>query len=1082
MEEDANQNPPVVALPPTTSPKDDDEIVGVGRTSGLHNVSNTCYLNATVQVRVSLSLSLSRENHFFFIFFSLSAGFKWMRHAAFFLLLLLLSLSSREERPRAFERHKNAALHRKDFAQISFSFFFFCCYRQQALCALEPFRAYLLSDECERLLVEHLTPEQRKKYQQRRHQRQAEKRLKLVSSTTTTTKKNNNNNENGDEDNEADFDEADFDEDARRRGSNGGKKKNSANAGNSNRARRGNNENNKASTSSSTRQQNQRYQHEEILTFPKGKTTMSSHGSGDRLDGNGGGGSGLGGNQGRKIASFNPRAPAMTRERRADVARGAAKDGACLGKEFRRVARTLRCGGYEAFPPTELLKAVWRFVPAFAGSAQQDAHEFARFALERLRKELLVGERMMKKREENERLKREYEESALLESDFDGDGKFGGRRRNGGDVFDDDKVLPGKVPKKARSFRPRKANASLTASPLGSKEGSPSCAMVAGSTMFAHKNALAIGSGHESDFLGGKGGGGVVGRSDSFLTGLDDGNNDTPTLGFLNKNNSSASPFQREADEQARLRQLQDQEQQQQQQQQQQQLLHASSGSADTKEGLLTNNKHAGSPDTVDGVIDPGLKGFVIVSRWGAVEHKYGCSCRPCKAKRSKLEKENPSAAQAQNDRSTQTTQVVKTEDGANNIKRESNTPSVTNDPSPPETGNEKAPRVMSLHDVLNLKTPGKLTPVRTAAQKKRSAGGIPTAVQKLVAEAKTHMSSIESPKFDPSTPHTYFADAENLSDDPIWKIFGGVTISHVKCSECGQSNAMKEPFLDLSLPLPSVSRPMTRATSPPLVNVNALGLPNTGNNQNDVDDCTYWDHSAPIDGNGPNGEATIEQCLEAHTREETLGGDGGGNRYYCERCQAVTSATKRTSLNRDCPKVLVLHLKRFMWKGKSGQRAKIIAPVAFPLENLSLEPFLEPEAEEEDNDDVVVVEKPARGKGKSPVKKGSNKRKSSVAANEDKQQKEKDETTNAGSSKSSTYDLSACVVHHGHAANAGHYTAVARDLAGDNRWRQFDDDHVRDIDDDEVKSIASQGYMFFYVRRDPENDDDEDEHNDDEQ
>ena len=125
------------------------------------------------------------------------------------------------------------------------------------------------------------------------------------------------------------------------------------------------------------------------------------------------------------------------------------------------------------------------------------------------------------------------------------------------------------------------------------------------------------------------------------------------------------------------------------------------------------------------------------------------------------------------------------------------------------------------------------------------------------------------------------------------------------------------------------------------------------------------------------------------------------------------------------------------MWKGKSGQRAKIIAPVAFPLENLSLEPFLEPEAEEKDDDDVVVVEKPARGKGKSPVKKGSNKRKSSVAANEDKQQKEKDETTNAGSSKSSTYDLYACVAPHGQAANAGHYTAVARDLAGDNRWRQ---------------------------------------------
>ena len=74
MEEDANQNPPVVALPPTTSPKDDDEIVGVGRTSGLHNVSNTCYLNATVQVRVSLSLSLSLSGKSFFFHFFLSLG------------------------------------------------------------------------------------------------------------------------------------------------------------------------------------------------------------------------------------------------------------------------------------------------------------------------------------------------------------------------------------------------------------------------------------------------------------------------------------------------------------------------------------------------------------------------------------------------------------------------------------------------------------------------------------------------------------------------------------------------------------------------------------------------------------------------------------------------------------------------------------------------------------------------------------------------------------------------------------------------------------------------------------------------
>jgi len=98
MEEDANQNP--AALPPPTP---DDEI-GVGH-SGLHNVSNTCYLNATVQVRAEreMFLSLFRENHFFH-FCSLGASEVQMDEdntPRFFLLLLLfLSLCSRGTRTR----------------------------------------------------------------------------------------------------------------------------------------------------------------------------------------------------------------------------------------------------------------------------------------------------------------------------------------------------------------------------------------------------------------------------------------------------------------------------------------------------------------------------------------------------------------------------------------------------------------------------------------------------------------------------------------------------------------------------------------------------------------------------------------------------------------------------------------------------------------------------------------------------------------------------------------------------------------------------------------------------------------------
>ena len=83
-------------------------------------------------------------------------------------------------------------------------------------------------------------------------------------------------------------------------------------------------------------------------------------------------------------------------------------------------------------------------VPAFAESAQQDAHEFMRFAL--AVEERIVGrERMMKKRKENERLKREYEQNALMEIGFDEDEKHSGRRRNGEDG-DYETVLPRKSP------------------------------------------------------------------------------------------------------------------------------------------------------------------------------------------------------------------------------------------------------------------------------------------------------------------------------------------------------------------------------------------------------------------------------------------------------------------------------------------------------------------------------------------------------------------------------------------------------------------------------------------------------------
>jgi len=90
---------------------------------------------------------------------------------------------------------------------------------------------------------------------------------------------------------------------------------------------------------------------------------------------------------------FAMRPPAMTRERKADMESGETLN---VCAELRAVMRTLGDGDYEAFPPNDLLRSVWKLVPSFAGNEQQDAHEFMRFLLDRLRKELSGGRRAAK--------------------------------------------------------------------------------------------------------------------------------------------------------------------------------------------------------------------------------------------------------------------------------------------------------------------------------------------------------------------------------------------------------------------------------------------------------------------------------------------------------------------------------------------------------------------------------------------------------------------------------------------------------------------------------------------------------------
>ena len=162
--------------------------------------------------------------------------------------------------------------------------------------------------------------------------------------------------------------------------------------------------------------------------------------------------------------------------------------------------------------------------------------------------------------------------------------------------------------------------------------------------------------------------------------------------------------------------------------------------------------------------------------------------------------------------------------------------------------------------------------------------------------------------------------DRSGLPSDPVWRIFGGMALSRICCSTCGHASTRREPFLDISLPIPPT-------------------LPNGSPGSNAGSPLTPGSREMAVPGEGPGGCVTLQQCLAAHTRNETLAGPG---RYYCERCDQVGGATKQTRLQ-TLPPVLCLHLKRFTWRG-AGSRSKLNAHVDFPTTALNLAPYMETE------------------------------------------------------------------------------------------------------------------------------------------
>lgn len=132
-----------------------------------------------------------------------------------------------------------------------------------------------------------------------------------------------------------------------------------------------------------------------------------------------------------------------------------------------------------------------------------------------------------------------------------------------------------------------------------------------------------------------------------------------------------------------------------------------------------------------------------------------------------------------------------------------------------------------------------------------------------------------------------------------VTAIFGGILQNEVNCLICGVESKKHDPFLDLSLDIPT--------------------------------------HFTAKCQNPKNGETVchLTDCLASFTEVEEL---EDTELYMCSNCKTKQRSTKKFWIRR-LPNVLCLHLKRFRWN--MYYRVKVDTYVEFPLTGLSMNRFM---------------------------------------------------------------------------------------------------------------------------------------------
>ncbi|KAH7890898.1 hypothetical protein F5I97DRAFT_1975992 [Phlebopus sp. FC_14] len=215
-------------------------------------------------------------------------------------------------------------------------------------------------------------------------------------------------------------------------------------------------------------------------------------------------------------------------------------------------------------------------------------------------------------------------------------------------------------------------------------------------------------------------------------------------------------------------------------------------------------------------------------------------------------------------------------------------------------------------------------------------------------------------------------------NDSLIVDYFQGQFRNRMECLSCHHTSTTYNSFMYLSLPIPPVRGP---------------------------------------------SKVSLESCLDAFVKEEVL---EKSEAWHCPKCKGLRKATKRLSLSR-LPPILLIHLKRFSVKGPFTDKIETV--VDFPLKALDLTNYMPPPLP------PSTLKSSVNGTGPK--------------ADDDPRTQ----------MPPYSYDLYAVTNHFGNLGN-GHYTAFISSRGG---WLYCDDSRVTITDAKEV--VGRPAYVLYYKR-----------------